>query len=111
MDEFQSVVAFAGPGYSADVFIDMEAGTYELTELRQGWIAVINDLHKGRDTGPLWSVVIDVPAILLTLITASGLLLLLWIRRKRIRGLAVMIGGSVALYAVYRLAIHSLGSA
>lgn len=110
VDDFQSVVGFAAPGYSADVFIDMETGGYEVTQEQPGWVAVINDLHKGRDSGPIWSAVIDISAILLTLISASGLLLLLWIRRKRIKGLVVMVVGTIVLYAAYWVAIESLST-
>ena len=52
-------MSFKGPGYAADAFIDRESGHYKLTPIDHGFIAVINDLHKGRDTGPVWSVVID----------------------------------------------------
>ena len=57
------MVTFKGPGYAADAFIDRESGRYDLTQTYHGFIAVINDLHKGRDTGPAWSVVIDVSAV------------------------------------------------
>ena len=57
VDEGECVVSFKGPGYAADAFIDRESGHYRLTETYHGFIAVINDLHKGRDTGPVWSVV------------------------------------------------------
>jgi len=37
------------------VHIDHTELDYELTETRNGLIAAINDLHKGRDTGRAWS--------------------------------------------------------
>lgn len=105
VDEFQSVVAFAGPGYSADIFVDNENGEYEITEIKQGFVAIINDLHKGRDTGPAWSWVIDLSAIVLCLISASGLLLLFWLRRRRLKGLLTMAVGTFLLFAVYWWAV------
>ena len=51
VDDTECTVSFKGPGYSADAFIDRESGQYTLTEFDHGLIAVINDLHKGRDTG------------------------------------------------------------
>jgi len=36
---------------------------------------VANDLHKGRDTGKTWSILIDVSAVLMTLISLTGLIL------------------------------------
>jgi len=43
----QIAINFKGPGYTADTFIDRATGSYEITETRMGWGAVINDLHKG----------------------------------------------------------------
>src|SRR5262249_48219017 len=50
-------IAFKGPGYSADVFVDRATGRYELTETRMGFFAILNDLHKGRDTGKAWATI------------------------------------------------------
>lgn len=105
VDEFQSVIAFAGPGYSADVFVDNETGDYEITEIKQGFIAIINDLHKGRDTGPAWSLLIDVSAVLLCLISATGLMLIFWLRLRRSKGLLTMISGTVLAVLVYWFAV------
>ena len=105
IDEFQSVIAFAGPGYSADVFIDNETSEYEITEVRLGFVAIINDLHKGRDTGTAWSWVIDLSAALLCIISASGLMLLFWLRRKRLSGLATMAVGTIVALLAYWIAV------
>ena len=66
------------PGYSADAFIDRDSGHYTLTEIDHGLIALVNDLHKGRDTGAIWSLVIDLSAGLMTsdLADRAGLALL-----------------------------------
>ena len=65
-DETECTVTFKGPGYAADAIIDRESGHYNLTQTFHGFIAIINDLHKGRDTGPVWSVVIDLSAAIMT---------------------------------------------
>ena len=54
IDEQECLVVFKGPGYSADAFINRESGEYDITQTASGAVAVINDLHKGRDTGPVW---------------------------------------------------------
>jgi len=41
------------------VFLDRATGAYDLTEPRMGFVALMNDLHKGRDSGRVWSWVID----------------------------------------------------
>ncbi|MBL8817025.1 MAG: PepSY-associated TM helix domain-containing protein [Planctomyces sp.] len=98
-DDDQLSIAFAGPGYSADIWVDRTSRDYQLTETRLGLVAVINDLHKGRDTGPMWSAVIDISAVILVLISLTGIILLCWLRRRWRSGLATILGGSL-LFAV-----------
>jgi uncharacterized protein len=94
-------VAFKGPGYSADVIIDRATGRYELTETRMGFFAVLNDLHKGRDTGSAWAKVIDVSAALMTLVSLSGMLLIFFLQKKRLSGLLAAVAGAVLCYLAY----------
>ncbi len=54
IDDNQCTLSFKGPGYSADAFVNRENGEYKLTETSLGIVAVMNDLHKGRDTGKKW---------------------------------------------------------
>lgn len=96
-DEYQIVVVFKGPAYSADAFIDRETGHYQLTVARRGFIAVMNDLHKGRDTGRAWSWVIDISAVLMILVSVTGLVLIFYLKRRLATGLIV---GAVGLTLV-----------
>jgi len=64
------------PGGDAWLSIDLASGelVYEVTD--RGWIAYFNDLHKGRNTGVVWSWFIDVFAIFCIIFSVTGLLLL-----------------------------------
>ncbi|RCS46409.1 peptidase [Bremerella cremea] len=101
--EFDCMVVFKGPGYAADIFIDRETGKYTLTETASGVVAVMNDLHKGRDSGSEWSLVIDISAVLLVLVSLSGLILLLFLKRTRTPGLIVTVVGTILLVAVWAI--------
>jgi hypothetical protein len=94
-------VSFKGPGYAADVLIDRSSGRYELTETRMGLIAVLNDLHKGRDSGKAWAVIIDLSAVLMTVVSLSGLLLIFFLQKKRLSGLMVAAAGAILSYLAY----------
>lgn len=94
-------VAFKGPGYSADVLIDRATGRYELTETRMGFFAVLNDLHKGRDTGTAWGRMIDLSAVLMTLVSVTGLLLIFFLQKKRLSGLIAAGFGAALCYLAY----------
>jgi hypothetical protein len=102
-DERECMVTFKGPGYSADAFIDRATGHYDLSESAHGFIAVVNDLHKGRDTGKAWSVLIDLSAVLMTLVSLTGLILLFYIKRRRLSGLATALVGTVVVVLVFWL--------
>lgn len=101
MDEHQVSVSFRGPGYSADAFIERPTGHYQLTETRMGLVAVLNDLHKGRDTGSGWAWVIDVAAVFMTLVSLTGLALLLALKKRRISGLWWLVAGAVVSGLAY----------
>jgi hypothetical protein len=103
VDDSEILVSFKGPAYAADAFIDRESGRYKLSETYHGLVALINDLHKGRDTGPLWSAVIDVSALLMTLIAASGLVLLFYLKLRRVAGVMVAVAGTLVLVVLYRM--------
>jgi hypothetical protein len=103
IDDEQVGVSFKGPGYAADAFITRATGKYDLTVTNAGFVGWINDLHKGRDTGHGWSVFIDVAAILLTLISLTGLILLLFLRRRRLAGLLVAAAGLLIAFLVYKI--------
>jgi len=64
------------PGGDAWLRIDRSSGAveYELTD--RGWIAYLNDLHKGRHTGTAWRWFIDVFAAACLVFAGSGLVIL-----------------------------------
>jgi uncharacterized protein len=97
----QIAVTFRAPAYSADIFINRESGDYEIVETSLGTIAWLNDLHKGRDSGHGWSWIIDASAILMTVVSLTGLLLIFYVKRHRNAGLVSALVGSVVVMVVY----------
>ncbi len=101
VDDSQLGIAFKGPGYSADVVLDRATGKYDVTETKMGLAAVMNDLHKGRDTGPAWSLFLDVSAGLMAVVSFTGLVLMWFLQRKRMAGLITTAAGALGCYLVY----------
>ncbi|MEL6109880.1 MAG: PepSY-associated TM helix domain-containing protein [Planctomycetota bacterium] len=101
VDEYECFLVFKGPGYAADVFVDRESGKYTVSEITSGAMAVMNDLHKGRDSGAAWAVLIDVTAVLMMLLSLSGFGLLFYLKRRRVSGTLTAVVGTVALFAVW----------
>lgn len=100
-DADQVSLSFKGPGYAADAFIDRKTGAYEAVQTKNGFVAILNDLHKGRDAGRGWSVLIDASAVLLTLVSVTGLVLLLFVYKRRSSGLILAAAGGVACWLVW----------
>jgi hypothetical protein len=103
VDDRECDLSFRGPGYSAEAVIDRASAHYELTEARMGWGAIINDLHKGRDTGSGWKALIDVSAILLVFVSLTGLVLIWFVHKHRAAGLLFLAAGGVLSYLLYAI--------
>jgi uncharacterized protein len=99
-EDAQCSVSFKGPGYQADVVID-RAGRYELTETHAGLAAILNDLHKGRDTGAVWSGIIDASAVLMSALSLTGLILIFYLHKRRLPGMLLLGAGCLMACLVY----------
>jgi len=72
----EAYVALPGPGRDGWVSIDTETGAVEYENTSRGWIAYLNDLHKGRNTGVVWSWFLDIFAAGTIVFCVTGLILL-----------------------------------
>ena len=99
-------IDFAGPGYSASVTFSTSDSTMTVTTTQSDLLAVLNDVHKGRDTDSSWSWVIDASAILLLVVTVTGVGIQLF-QRKRRRSALITAGSLSAVTVVLMwIAIH-----
>ena len=103
IEDSQCSVSFKGPGYEADVVIERAAGSYDITKTHAGLVAILNDLHKGRDSGRIWSNIIDVSAILMTAVSLTGLILIFYLHKRRLPGLLLLAAGGLLAYLVYAI--------
>lgn len=80
-DAAEVYVALPVPGGDGWLAIDRDTGevTHRHTDL--GWVAFLNDLHKGRNAGPVWGLFIDLLAVACVVFTVSGLGLL-WLHAR-----------------------------
>jgi hypothetical protein len=85
----QGTISYKAPGYAADLTFDVTTGAYQVIVQQQGLLAVMNDLHKGRDTDSSWNWVIDASALFLVLVALTGLGIQIFQRKRRRRALTV----------------------
>ena len=99
-------VALPMPGGDGWVTIDRATGETAKEVTSQGWIAYINDLHKGRNTGKVWFWFIDVFAVACVVFAVTGLTLLWLHSRSRpstwpLVGLGLLIPVVIALVFIH----------
>ena len=102
-DDREGSLTFRAPGYSADAFIDVRDGSYKLTVSYQGAVGVLNDLHRGRDAGNAWAWLIDVSGVFLVFLSLTGLGLLFYLKKVRIKGLVVMTAGAALVVVLAKI--------
>ena len=103
-DARQGSVTFKAPGFSADCFFDADTGVYQMTVAEQGAIAVLNDLHRGRDAGRAWAWLIDVSGVFLTVLSLTGLGILFYLKKMRPSALVAAGTGAAVLLVLMLLA-------
>lgn len=79
----EAYVSLPKPGGDAWLSIDRATGAIEYERTDRGWVAWLNDLHKGRNTGVAWRWFIDLFAVACLLFALTGLWLLQLHARQR----------------------------
>ena len=77
------LLEYQGPGSEASLTIDSESRAVAYHEQKNGIVALLNNLHKGRHTPAFWKRYMDAFAILTVLVALSGLALLVYYRKQR----------------------------
>lgn len=92
-----------GPGTYRTVTLDLLDGKAYVETLDYGVVAVLNDLHKGRNTGSVWAWVLDLCALLIILFSLTGAYLLLPQTKRLKKSLfyMVIVSSGCALVYVY----------
>lgn len=98
-------IAYRAPGYAADATVDTATGAYRVTIEQQGFLGVMNDLHKGRDADSSWKWAIDAAGVFLVAIALSGLILQLVLKRRRRSALVAAGVGAVAVIVLIFLTL------
>lgn len=97
---------FKRPAGYASVVVDFSAGAAELDMEFGGYLALLNDLHKGRNAGTSWTLLIDLTAIACIVFALTGFYLILKQPSRRSVGNSLaMLGIFITLFA-YILSLH-----
>lgn len=105
-DEQLLELDFKQPAGFANAQIALDSGVVELTAEFGGYLALLNDLHKGRYAGTAWKWLIDVVAIACLVFALSGFYLLWRQPARRWLGVQCALTGAGVMLLVYLAALH-----
>lgn len=105
-DELLLELDFKRPAGYATAIVDFSSHTAELELEFNGYLALLNDLHKGRNAGTSWIVLIDITALACIIFSLTGFWLILkQPSRRSIGNSLAMLGIFISLFA-YILSLH-----
>jgi uncharacterized protein len=98
--EDEYYVSFKSPGELWEISVAKATGKVRARQEAYNFTAIVNNLHRGRFSGPAWSWVIDISAGLIVLACATGFVLWLALPRRRQLGIVFLLAGTLATMAV-----------
>lgn len=99
-------VGMPKPGGDAWLSVDRETGDVTFEDTNRGAISFLNDLHKGRNTGPVWFWFLDIFSVAAILFCITGLVLL-WMHAPRrpptwfIVGAGLVVPAMIAVFLIH----------
>jgi hypothetical protein len=102
-NEYEIYIQKPIPGGDKWMSVDLESGEFIYMHTDRGWIAWLNDLHKGRNTHISWIWFIDIFAIATLVFCITGLILLQIHSKRRpltwyITSAGVILPGIIAFF-------------
>lgn len=81
------VIKVRGVSAASEIAIDRQAGTASIKTERLGPVATLKNLHKGKNAGPAWHLLIDAAAITVLTLSLIGYFLFFTLRFRIRTGL------------------------
>jgi uncharacterized protein len=99
-------LALAKPGGDAWLSINRETGEWIYEETSRGWIAYLNDLHKGRNTSEAWRWFMDFVSVCCLIFCLSGFWLLWRYSANRRSTYPLLLLGVIAPWVILIISMH-----
>jgi uncharacterized protein len=105
VEEDSCKIIFKSPGRQIEAAVKRPLGETEVVVESRGILGRLTDLHRGKESGPAWSLVIDGTSFLLLVISLTGLVLWYSLRTRFYLGLAALTAGAVIFATFYFLGV------
>ncbi len=90
------MIRLESPAGATDIWVMADTGETEITQKPASTVSMLNDLHRGKNSGSAWSWLIDISAIIVIALSLVGYILFLSIKTRLVTHL-VLTAASLAL--------------
>lgn len=90
------MIRLESPAGATDIWVMADTGEMEITQKPASTVSMLNDLHRGKNSGLAWSWLIDISAIIVIALSLVGYILFLSIKTRLVTHL-VLTAASLAL--------------
>lgn len=99
----EAILRFQGVRGASTAVIDLSTGAGQVETQRAGVLASLNDLHRGKNAGAMWKVLIDVVGWLTVALSLIGFVIFFSLRFRLVTSLALVAAGAAAMVGVFLL--------
>lgn len=96
----QALIRLEGPRGSTDVTVDMATGATEVAVEHARLVDTLNDLHRGKNAGKAWKLLIDLTAVVVLALSVIGYLLFFSLRFRLRTSLLLTLASLLVLAGV-----------
>lgn len=90
------MIRLESPAGATDIWVMADTGETEITQKPASTVSMLNDLHRGKNSGLAWSWLIDISAIIVIALSLVGYILFLSIKTRLVTHL-MLTAASLAL--------------
>ena len=83
------MIRLESPAGATDIFVMTDTGETEITQKSASTVSMLNDLHRGKNSGLGWSWLIDISAIIYIVLSLAGYILFLSIKTRLVTHLVL----------------------
>lgn len=96
IEDNRALIRMSGASGSSDITVNLETGEATIVIERAKLITIINELHRGTNSGRVWRVLIDVVAVLTLVISLIGYIIVFSLK-VRLKNALLLTGFSMLL--------------
>lgn len=98
VEDGAATIRLQGVKGASDIIVDLTSGAAEVSVQRPGVVKILNELHRGVMSGPVWKAVIDIVAGIILILSLIGYILFFSLR-FRLRTSLILTGVSLGMMA------------